>query len=98
MKTRKGFSDEKRMLIIQAYFDGASKNSLCRKYNLASSRTISNWLRIFGIEDTRTTYIPTAMNKTVKQPVILIGEALKTHSIQLQHTHTHTHPHIYIDI
>ena len=69
IKTRKGFSDEKRMLIIQAYFDGASKNLLCRTYNLASSRTISNWLRIFGIEDTRTTYIPTAMNKTVKQPV-----------------------------
>ena len=69
MKTRKGFRDKKRMLIIQAYFDGASKNSLCRKYNIASSHTISNWLRIFGIEDTRTTYIPTAMNKTVKQPV-----------------------------
>lgn len=69
MKTRKGFSDEKRMLIIQEYFDGSSKNSLCRKYNLVSSRTISNWFRIFGIEDTRTTYIPTSMNKTEKQPV-----------------------------
>ena len=68
MKTRKGVSDEKRMLIIQEYFDGASKNSLCRKYKLSNSRTISNSLRIFGIEDTRTTYIPRVMNKKANHP------------------------------
>jgi len=68
MRTIKGLSDSKRMSIIQEYLDGANKSFLCRKYNLSKPQIISIWLRTFGIEDTRSSNIPTTMNKSVNNP------------------------------
>jgi transposase-like protein len=57
MKTIRGISDSDRLSIIQEYLNGSSKYSLVRKYNLGSSHSITAWMRIFGIEDTRTSKV-----------------------------------------
>ena len=48
-ENKKSITDEKRMLIIQEYLDGFSKNSLLRKDNITKTKTIPNWLRVFLI-------------------------------------------------
>ena len=53
MKTTRGILDSDRLSIIQEYLNGSSKYSLVRKSNLGSSHSITAWMRIFGIEDTR---------------------------------------------
>ena len=49
MNRSKSIDDAKRLLIIEEHLSGASKGFLGRKYGI-SATSVSNWLRIFGIE------------------------------------------------
>jgi len=53
MRTIKGVTDAIRLQIIQEYLEGATQASLSKKYKLKNSRSIVEWMRIFGIIDSR---------------------------------------------
>lgn len=63
MRTIKGISDENRLSIIDEYLNGASKASLARTYKLKNPQIISEWIRIFGIEDSRNPIDPLMRTK-----------------------------------
>lgn len=68
MRKNKRIDDSLRLEIIQEYLSGSSKYSLLKKYNLKYSKSISNWMRIFGIEDHLTLTPPGFMkNKDSKE-------------------------------
>ncbi|MDR3262035.1 MAG: hypothetical protein LBT78_09410 [Tannerella sp.] len=46
----KGVDDALRMQIIEEHLAGSSQYSLARKYKLSAGKSISEWMRTFGIE------------------------------------------------
>ncbi|MDR0748001.1 MAG: hypothetical protein LBF62_00320 [Tannerellaceae bacterium] len=51
MKKVKGIDDALRLQIINEHLSGASKGSLVRKYKLKHPQRITDWMRIFGLEE-----------------------------------------------
>jgi transposase-like protein len=51
MKKVKGIDDALRLQIIKEHLSGASKCSLVRKYKLKHPQRITDWMRIFGPEE-----------------------------------------------
>lgn len=63
MRKSKGKDDAFRLGVIDEYLSGASKYSLLKKYKLRSSRSISEWMLKFGIENTRKGEMPPSLMK-----------------------------------
>jgi len=68
------------MEIIQEYLGGASKYSLARKYNLYSSRIITEWMCKFGIEDPYSQLIPIGFMPKKKEESAVIADLQKQNS------------------
>jgi transposase len=84
MNSSKNIDDAKRLQILEEHLSGASKGFLVRKYGI-SSTSITNWLRIFGIEGASNSPSPEAFmnkNSTTKKSAEII--ALEKENKQLR--------------
>jgi hypothetical protein len=59
--------DALRMKIIEEHLSGSSKYSLVKKYKLGHVRSISDWMRTFGIAETEKQAEPEGLMKKRKQ-------------------------------